>query len=99
VTLLGRTVRVGDVDLHFNDRAALEARIDAQRCALLEIEKGPLTNNPRDLSAWSDVEMLASKLHDLLSALDVWVADDEASLDQEIEAARQSIRQLGTTVL
>lgn len=95
----GKMVRVGDTDLHFSDIAALEACIVEEQRALIAIEEGPLNRDPRDLNAWRDVEVHAAWLLDLLGALDAWIANDDAKLDREIEAARQSIRALGSTSL
>lgn len=95
----GRRVRVGNVDLYFSDIAALEGRIGDIRRTILDIEEGPLAADPRDLSAWREVELHAAMLLDLLGALDTWIAIDVADLDREIEAARQSIRKLGASTL
>lgn len=91
----GRTVRVGDADLHFSDFAALEVRVKAEQRALLQIETGPLARDPRDQAAWRDVERHAAALRDLLTALDDWIVADLAELDRDIDAARAALRQIG----
>ena len=92
-------VRVGDADLHFSDIGALEVRVKAEQRALLQIEDGPLARDPRDQSAWRDVERHATALRDLLAALDDWIAADLADLDRDIDAARAALRQIGAQSL
>ena len=99
MSVTGKILRVGSADLYFADIAALEAGIDEIQRTLLDIEEGPLACNPRDLSAWREVELHAAMLLDLLAALDTWIDNDVADLDREIDAARQSIRKLGASTL
>ena len=92
-------MRAGDADLHFSDIAALETRVKAEQRALLQIEAGPLTRDPRDQAAWRDVERHAATLRDLLAALDDWIAADQVDLDRDIEQARAALRQIGAQSL
>lgn len=92
----GRVVRVALTDLHFASIEHLEARIEATKQKLLEIERSVLARDPRDAEGWRLVEHHASELRDLLFGHEAWVEEEEAALDLEIEQARESIRAFGT---
>ena len=99
MTDAGKTVQVAGVDLQFPDITTLEARIEDEKQALLALEQGPLTRDPRNADAWRDVERRAATMRDLLFALDDWVKADEALLDRQIEDALAAIRALGAPII
>ena len=87
-------VKVGDTSRTFTAFEDLEFEANVQRQAIRSIEAGSLTTNPRDVEAWQRLEQRAADLLAVLTAMDTWIAADNAILDAEIEAARAVVRQI-----
>lgn len=87
-------VKVGDTSRTFTAFEDLKFEADVQRQAIRSIEAEALTVNPRDVEAWGRLERRAADLLAVLTAMDAWMAADDAILDAEIEAARSVIRQI-----
>lgn len=73
---------------------ALEQRAASLRQAILDIETESLSVDPRDPTAWLQVERLATDLLAVLTAMERWLARDDEQLQTEIDAAFRAIREI-----
>lgn len=87
-------VKMAGQPVTFATFEALEAEAGMQRRAIRQIEEGSLAVNPRDVDAWQRLEARAADLLAVLTAMEQWIAAEDADLDRAIEAARAAIRQL-----
>lgn len=73
---------------------ALEQRAASLRKAILDVETGSLSVDPRDPTAWLRVERLATDLLAVLTAIERWLDRDDEQLQTEIDAAFRAIREI-----